>query len=439
MKNKIFSMFDYVLILLAYAVIITGIFFIYSSGFNDKTPNGNLQFLKQIIWSIIGLVFMIFFTLYDYRKLENISMWLFLGAMFLLLLVLIPHIGKDSHNARSWLGIGVVGFQPAEVSKIFYILFLAKVLNDSQNEAPMLRFVKAIGIMAAPFLLILIQPDLGTASVYIPVFFMMCFFAGIPVTYLLYILAFGMLTIIFTILPEMNKVIFDNKLTLVVLLTNLQFRLILIGTSGIIALLGFILRKYFHAPRYINWVTAIFSIICFALILSLPAEKVLSSNQKKRLFIFLNPEKDRDRVGYQIIQSKITIGGGNIFGKGFMNGSQTHLEFLPEQSTDFIFSIFSEEAGFLGGITIFAIYFVILVKMLFIVRKCPNRYGLYVSSGIFAMFFFHFIVNVGMVMGVGPVTGIPLMLMSYGGSSLLTSLISLGLMQSIKARKKELV
>ncbi|MCQ2576277.1 MAG: FtsW/RodA/SpoVE family cell cycle protein, partial [Treponema sp.] len=345
MKNKIFSMFDYILILLAYIVITVGIFFIYSSGFNDRTPTGNFQFVKQIIWAAVGFLFMVFFTLYDYRKLENISMWLFAGSIGLLLIVLIPHIGKDSHNARSWLGIGPVGFQPAEIGKIFYILFLAKYLNDSQNEQPLIRFLKAMVIMAAPFLLILIQPDLGTASVYIPIFLIMCFFAGIPISYLLWILTVGVLTIIFTILPEMNKVIFDDKLSLVVLLTNFQFRLILIGTSGIIALLSYILRKYFHGPKYLNWITGIFSIICIALIVSLPAEKVLSSNQKKRLFIFINPEKDRDFVGYQIIQSKITIGGGNLLGKGFMNGTQTHFQFLPEQSTDFIFSIFSEESG----------------------------------------------------------------------------------------------
>lgn len=439
MKNKIFSMFDYILILLAYIVITVGIFFIYSSGFNDRTPTGNFQFVKQIIWAAVGFLFMVFFTLYDYRKLENISMWLFAGSIGLLLIVLIPHIGKDSHNARSWLGIGPVGFQPAEIGKIFYILFLAKYLNDSQNEQPLIRFLKAMAIMATPFLLILIQPDLGTASVYIPIFLIMCFFAGIPISYLLWILTVGVLTIIFTILPEMNKVIFDDKLSLVVLLTNFQFRLILIGTSGIIALLSYILRKYFHGPKYLNWITGIFSIICIALIVSLPAEKVLSSNQKKRLFIFINPEKDRDFVGYQIIQSKITIGGGNLLGKGFMNGTQTHFQFLPEQSTDFIFSIFSEESGFLAGVSLFAVYFFIIVRLLFIIRKYPNRYGLYVSSGIFAMFFFHFIVNIGMVMGITPITGIPLMLMSYGGSSLLTSLISLGIMQSIKARKKELV
>ena len=163
--------------------------------------------------------------------------------------------------------------------------------------------------------------------------------------------------------------------------------------------------------------------------------KVLKDYQIKRLIVFIDPDSDPRGAGWNIIQSKVAIGSGNIFGQGFLRGTQSHYRFLPEQSTDFIFSILAEEFGFVGGISVFILYLVILLRMIFILRKANTAFGYYVCAGIIAMFFFHFIINVGMVMGIMPITGIPLLLLSYGGSSLWTAMICLGLVMSIKAHK----
>ena len=204
-----------------------------------------------------------------------------------------------------------------------------------------------------------------------------------------------------------------------------------------ITLIGIAFRRYFHGPKYIFWISYVFSIITLALVFSLLLGKFLKDYQIKRLIVFLNPNTDPRGAGWNIIQSKIAIGAGGIFGRGYLNGSQSHLRFLPQQSTDFIFSIFSEEFGFAGGCVIFLLYLCIFIRILYIIKKCPNTYGIYIASGILAMFAFHFFINIGMVMGMMPITGIPLLFLSYGGSSLLTSMTCIGLVMNINYRRKE--
>ena len=172
-----------------------------------------------------------------------------------------------------------------------------------------------------------------------------------------------------------------------------------------------------------------------SLFASVAAGKVLADYQVKRLIIFLDPQSDPLGAGWNIIQSKVAIGSGNLFGQGFLQGTQSHYRFLPEQSTDFIFSILSEEWGFAGGLVVFGLYFVILFRCIMIMRNTTNTYGYYITTGIFTMFLFHFLINVGMVMGIMPITGIPLCFLSYGGSSLWTAMTCVGLLLSINARK----
>ena len=172
-----------------------------------------------------------------------------------------------------------------------------------------------------------------------------------------------------------------------------------------------------------------------ALILSIPATKVLKDYQKDRLIIFLDPDIDPLGAGWNIIQSKRAIGSGSLFGQGFLQGKLSHLRYLPQQSTDFIFSIISEEWGFLGGFVVFAMYIIIMFRIVFIIKNTTNVYGYYIATGIMFMFFFHFIVNVGMAMGIMPITGIPLLFLSYGGSHLWTSMVAIGILMSINYRR----
>ena len=425
MKTKVLSMFDYFLLLVIAILVTMGIMFIYSSSINSEGISVTNEYKKQMIWAAIGLVCLIIMTIYDYRRLEMISPWLYIALIVVLIYTRI--FGRLVNGARSWIGIGEFGIQPSEFGKVLFILYLARYLDDSKNEIPLKRFFIATGIMLLPMGLILIQPDMGTASVYIPIFLFMCFIADVPLRYLLYVLSFGMLTIVFAVLPVWNSEIAAQPVAVITILTNLKFRVILIFTASFIASVSLILRRYFHFPKYMVWIAYAFSILAFSLIGSMLFSKVLKYYQIKRLIVFMNPNTDPLGSGWNIIQSKIAIGAGGPVGR-----------FLPQQSTDFIFSILSEELGFLGGCIVFTLYMLIFIRILMIIRHCPNRYGTYISAGIFGMITFHFFINVGMVMGIMPITGIPLLFLSYGGSSLLTVMICMGLLMSINWRKKDL-
>lgn len=436
MKKNFFAMFDYVMILLVLVLVSMGIMFIYSSSVNSEGISVTNEYIKQIIWASIGLFIMLLVTVYDYRRIESVSIYLYL---FLLLLLVYTRIfGRYVNGAKSWIGIGEFGIQPSEFGKIFFILFLARVLDESEFMSPLRRFALATGILLVPMGLILIQPDLGTASVYVPIFLVMCFMAGIPIKLILYVLSFGILTIFFAILPVWNNEIASTPHAVISILTTMRLRALLIGSILVITLLGYVIRRYLHGPKYIYWITYVASIITLSLIFSLLLGKFLKDYQIKRLIIFMNPNVDPLGAGWNIIQSKVAIGAGGLMGQGYLMGTQSHYRFLPQQSTDFIFSILSEEFGFTGGLVVFTIYFAILVKILYVIRKCINRYGTYICAGILGMFSFHFFINVGMVMGIMPITGIPLQFLSYGGSSLLTAMTSIGLVMNVNCRKSDL-
>lgn len=436
MKNiKIFSVFDYFLLIAVYILIFIGIFFIYSSWIDADGILKDRQFIKQIIWSGVGFVIMLFFTFYDYRKFDSYA-WIIYGLMiFILLFTRI--FGVEVKGARSWIGIGSLGFQPSEFGKIGLIIVLSKYLYNTEEENQLKRFVIATLIMLLPMGLVLIQPDLGTAAVYIPIYLFICFFSGIPLRYILYVLFTGLLAILFTMLPIWNSLIRTQPLQIIGILTNMKLRLILIAALILICLIGVIVRRYFHGPKYTYWIIYVTSIIACALIMSVIIGKVLKPHQLSRLIIFMNPNIDPLESGWNIIQSKIAIGSGGAFGQGYLNGTQSHLNYLPEQSTDFIFSILAEETGFVGCFLVFLLYVAIMIRILVIIFKTSNKFGVYIAAGIFGMFSFHFFLNVGMVMGIMPVTGVPLLFLSYGGSHLVMALIAVGLLQSINYRKNE--
>jgi rod shape determining protein RodA len=314
-------------------------------------------------------------------------------------------------------------------------MYLAYFLDRSEkNETEFSRFLKASLIMGIPMLLILSQPDLGTASVYIPIFLAMCFIAGIPLRYLGLVLLGGGLTILFTVLPLWESSILKHSVPVIRILTDMRFTAIALVSLSIITVLAMIGRLMFKA-RYYYWIAYFTGILAFALLASIGASHVLKDYQIMRLIVFLDPNIDPLGSGWNIIQSITAIGSGGFFGMGFLKGTQSHYRFLPQQSTDFIFSILSEEWGFVGGFIVFGLYSLILVRGITIIRKTESRYGSLIATGVVAMFFFHFIVNIGMVMGSMPITGIPLLFLSYGGSSLWTAMLAAGLLMSINMRR----
>ena len=432
MRLKIFTSLDYMLLLCILFLTGIGIAFIYSSGFNSDGINVSNEYIKQIIWLGVGLVLLVLVALFDYRRLNKYSFHFF--AFMLAVLIYTRFFGRLVNGARSWIGIGDFGIQPSELTKISFILFLAKYLENSMNEEPRKRFIHSLCIMVFPVGIILLQPDLGTASVFIPIFLFMCFMANIPVRYLMIVFLTGMFTITFTVLPVWETEILHESVPAIHILTNLKLRMLVSVAFLGITTIG-VLGNLFFKKKYYYWITYFFGILSTSLFASVGAGKVLKPYQIARLIVFIDPYSDPKGSGWNIIQSQTAIGAGGLLGRGFLQGSQSHLRFLPQQSTDFIFSIFSEEMGFVGGIFMYAAFLCILLRILYVIKQTTNNYSCYIASGILGMFFFHFIVNVGMVMGIMPITGIPLPFMSYGGSALITNMIALGLIMSINSRR----
>ncbi len=433
MNFRNFTYFDYALFLSVLVLSTVGVLFIYSSGINSDGQLVSYEFIKQIVWGVTGIVLLLAITIIDYRRIADRTFIVFCAAIVLLLYTRI--FGRYVNGAKSWLGIGELGIQPSEFTKIVYILYLAYFLDKSDRiESQFARFVKSLAIMGVPMLLILSQPDLGTASVYVPIFLAMCFMAGIPLRYLGIVLFGGAVTVFFTVLPLWQSSIFQHQIPAIRILTETRLTMVTLVALLFVTVLALIGRLMFKA-RYYYWIAYATGILSFALVGSIGASHVLKDYQIMRLIVFLDPKVDPLGSGWNIIQSITAIGSGGPFGLGFLKGTQSHYRFLPQQSTDFIFSILSEEWGFLGGFLVFGLYSLIIARGIVIMRKTENSFGALVASGIVAMFFFHFIVNVGMVMGTMPITGIPLLFLSYGGSSLWTAMIAAGILMSVNMRR----
>lgn len=432
MKAKSFQVFDYVLLFCVLSLVTIGVLFIYSSGINSEGVNVSNEYVKQIVWAGVGLLLMIVVALLDFRRLDRYVPYLY--GFLVLILIYTRIFGRYVNGARSWIGFGGFGIQSAEFCKVIFILFLAWYLERSQREDERRRFAVATGILLVPLALILSQPDLGTASVYIPIFLVMCFMAGIPLRYLLFFLIGGLLTMVLTVLPVWQEKIAAHPFVVVRVLTNGRLWLICVVAAALVAVISMAAYSFFR-QKYYYWIAYAFIILCGALFLSHFGSRALKDYQIMRLIVFLDPDIDPLNTGWHIIQSKIAIGSGGFFGRGFLGGTQSHYRFLPEQSTDFIFSILSEEWGFRGGVAVFTLYLIIMLRTIHIMRKTPSTYGLLIASGILGMFFFHFVVNTGMVMGIMPITGIPLLFLSYGGSSLWTAMVCIGLLMSINSRR----
>lgn len=432
LKFKLFEDFDFILLISVILLIIIGICFVYSSGIDSSGVNFSNEYSKQILFASTGLVLLLLATFFDYRKLQKYIFWVFVG--FLVVLLYTVFFGKEVNGAKSWIGIGDFGIQPSEFGKIIFIMYLASYLEKTEKQDDLKRYLISLVILILPVGLILLQPDFGSALVYVPIFLVMCYVAKIPKRYIMLIFSIGMVTILFTVLPIWQTEIAKKTYPILNVLINMKLRLIIILATlliAIISVIGFIFTK----KRYYYWIAYVFSVFSISLIVSIFAGKVLADYQVKRLIIFLAPESDRYGYGWNIRNSKIAIGSGGLFGQGYMQGPQSHLDYLPEKSTDFIFSILSEEWGFIGCLIVFILYFTIFLRCIKIMNNTTNTYGYYITTGIFTMLLFHFVINVGMVMGIMPATGIPLCFLSYGGSSLWTAMTCIGLLLSINARK----
>ncbi|MDR0411108.1 MAG: rod shape-determining protein RodA [Treponema sp.] len=435
MRLKDIFTIDFFLLFASLGLTIIGILFIYSSGITSTGIQNSDEWSKQIVWASIGLLFMMVIAFVDYRRLRDLAVYFYLGALVLLLYTFL--FGRLVNGARAWIGIGSFGVQPSEFTKITTILCLARYLEDTKRKPEsFIRFLVSCIIVFVPMLTILIQPDFGTALVFIPILLTMCFIANIRLRYIVFLALCMGLTSILMILPIWFTYVRKESLSPVMLLVNFKFIVSAVGALGVIgavALISYLLYR----KAYFFWIVYMITILAFALSVSFASHKVLKNYQIMRLSVFLDPSIDPQGAGWNIIQSVIAIGSGGLKGKGFLHGTQSHYRFLPEQSTDFIFSIFSEEWGFVGGIFIFTCFLVICLRLVRIIRVSTDVFGASITAGLSGMYCFHFLINVGMTMGIMPITGIPLTFMSYGGSAILSAMIGLGLAQSIFIRRLE--
>jgi rod shape determining protein RodA len=349
---------DPILLLASLALTGFGIFAVYIAG-----SEGGASFaLNQTLGLVVGLLGAVPLALIDYRRLKKYLPAIY--GLILLMLLAVTVSGISAKGAQRWIDIGPVQVQPSEFAKLLVVVVLAGYFSE-HRAADTKTFLKSLGILGVPALLVFAQPDLGTALVFGAVFFAMAFIGG----------------------------------------ARLQ-QLGLLVVSGI---------------------------VLFALALKLG---IFQEYQVARLTAFLDPT-GATTESYQVSQSMTAIGSGGISGKGLDGMTLANLGFLPEDHTDFIFSNLAERTGFIGGVLILGLFFVLVWRMLHVATVARDRFGVLIAVGVATIFLFHVFVNIGMTMGIMPVTGIPLPFISYGRSSLVVSVISLGLLQSIAMRSKE--
>ena len=420
---------DPILLLASLALVAIGILFVYSSGVNSAGESVSNEWLKQIVWAGSGCVLLALFAVNNHQKYKPRTPYVFLGALALLVLTLL--LGREVNGARSWLGIGDLGIQPSEFAKLATILFLAAYLSEIGNGiAELPRFLLALLVVAAPMGLILLQPDMGTGMVYFPIFLIMALIAGARIRHLAFVGLVSLLIMVFAAIPAVQRLRAAAEPGFWRLITDVGVARYTLLVLGVVAALAAVGQRLFHRSYY-YWLMYGAALLGVSVAGGLLMSMVLKEYQIMRLVIFVNPWVDPRGAGWNIIQSVTAVGAGGLSGTGFLQGTQSHLRYLPQQSTDFIFSILAEESGFLGGMLVLVLFGVVIGRGIVIMYAAGDEFATLVAAGVVAMLLFHTVVNVGMAMGALPITGIPLMLVSYGGSSLWTALIGIGLLANI--------
>ncbi|TFG62757.1 MAG: rod shape-determining protein RodA [Spirochaetales bacterium] len=433
MRTKTIFGIDILLFISILGLTTIGIVFIYSSGISSRGLSTSSEYMKQIIWAGTGIAFMVSLMFINYSRLKTMS-WYIYGICILLLIITLI-FGQVVNGAKSWLGFFNFGIQPSEFAKIGTILLLSSYLSSNEKRIGSLRqFIVAFGIILLPVLLTVVQPDMGTALVFFPIFLGLIFIAGFPLRYILFVIIAAVFFVLLTVLPAWSAYLAKKNFMFIDLLTNSTFIQIFLLAAGFIILIAFLGYRFFKKD-YFYWIMYSISIIFLSFSGSVGARLVLKDYQLMRLIVFLNPEVDPKGAGWNIIQSITAVGSGGFLGKGFLKGTQSHYQYLPQQSTDFIFSIIAEEWGFLGSMLIFLLFVIILFRLVLITLSIKDSFGQFICVGILSMLCFHFFINIGMAMGIMPITGIPLFFLSYGGSSLWTGMISIGIILSIYSNR----
>ncbi len=395
---------DYPLVLTALALSLLGSAMVYSAGRTDVPTYVSGLYKPQIVWLILGLLTAYGVTRTSVRLIQWFTVPAY--ALSLLLLALTLVIGTGAGTAagtKSWLAIGGVRIgQPAELAKVTVVLMLAQVLAARRDSpASLLDLWKPAIIVAVPWLMIMAQPDLGSGIAFIGIFFAMLYWSGVAWPLLL-------------------------------LLASPAISLVLSFSTGLwgawfLVLLALVL---YYRPYLVEGIVLMLANVATGVIAPVLWEK-LKPYQQNRLRVFIDPSFDPQASGYQVIQSKISIGSGGFFGKGFTEGTQKRLAFLPAQHTDFIFAVLGEELGFIGVMFTLTLLTVLLLRATKIAARANDAFGGLVAFGLMASWLVHVVVNVGMTLNLMPITGIPLPFFSYGGSFMLATWLAVGILLRI--------
>ncbi len=360
--RRLLANFDFVLLILLLLVCAMALCNLYSASY-PPIAKATAPYLKQGVFFLVGFVVLLLVISIDYQEL---LFWNYpFYVLIIALLVLAFFIGHEANGSQRWINLGFFKLQPSEPAKLMVVIALASYYSRKEvmDGYSLKQLIIPILLTGLPFLLILLQPDLGTAMM------------------------LGIIAVSMTVFVRLKM---STYITL--------------GSAGI-------------AMALFAW------------------EKVLKPYQKMRIQTFLDPERDPMGHGYQILQSKIAVGSGGKFGKGYLEGTQGHLNFLPERHTDFAFSVWGEEWGFVGSLIFLSIYFFMLIWGLYIAMNARDRFGVLLAFGVVILMFWQAVINILMILGLLPVVGIPLPLVSYGGSSLLTTMVGLAILMNIRMRR----
>ena len=387
-----------IIITLCYIILVFfGFISIYSSQYSEELPFVSLknESFKQLIWILICLIIFFIIQIIEYRFIFDLAGPLYFLSIILLVSVLL--FGQEVKSSVSWFNFFGLKFQPSEFAKFSTALILAKVFDSSNLKVDSVKsLIKVSTLILIPFILILFQGDTGTALVYFS-FFLVLLREGLSLKFFFIALSF---VVIFMMGIILEKTILYTIFTILFL--------IIVGLS---------IKDF---KRIIN--SSIFFVLVILVIngQDFLMNNVLKPHQKKRIESLINPNADPLGAGWNVTQSKIAIGSGSFLGKGYMEGSQTSFNFVPFQSTDFIFSVIGEEFGYLGSMIFIILYFIFLYRILILAENQKDKFARVFGYSVFSIIFFHFFVNISMTLGLFPVVGIPLPFVSYGGSSLLS-------------------
>ena len=423
--------FDFRILLSIIFLMIAGGVAVYSSTYSAEASRMSWLFLKYLFFSATGLVIMCITMFINYTKLAEHRMSLYIPMIVLLILVLIPNIGTTINGSSSWL----FGMQPSEFGKLVMIIFLAGYLDQIGDKIKEEKYFALAGLfIVIPIALVLMQPDLGTVLVYCFIVFVMLFVGGVPIRYIVALMSIGIIGLSIPMFLEYKRMSDDINN---VLFNFLSQRIYIGYLAGILLFIAVLLLtiNFYMSNKYIELLSFMFFVLFLSLCAALVFDIGLKTYQKERLLVFMNPQLTRLSSGYNIIQSLIAVGSGGLFGEGFLNGSQSQLNFIPQQVNDFIFSNICEEWGFIGSALVVIAYAIIFIRGITVAYFAKDRLGALIVAGIIAMFLCHVIINIGMVVGIMPITGLTLPFVSSGGSSILTFSMSIGLIFNVEARR----